>query len=587
MRSRFPILILCGVAWLALGAFGRAAEVSVGAKLSHRVAESGVAVQLQVEISGASGDVNPPDVQVDGLDVKFAFPSSSHRVQIVNGQITNERSTTLVYEVMPKREGDFTIPALQVAVNGRIYKTEPVALKVQKPGAAAGGDAPPSAVAEIEVKRNKVYLGEVIPVEVRLVVDVRMRAQLENAPELNGDGFTVQKFPRFTESRDVRDGHEVAVVSFRSAMTPTKAGKLTIGPCEIPYIGQVARAKRNVRRSLFDQFFDDDFFNPLNSERRRFVAKAEAVELDVKPFPVEGRPKDFTGAVGQFAFDAAGSPSTVKLGEPVTMRLVVSGDGNFDRVQAPALVSADGWKTYDAAEKFEPSNEMRTSGTKTFEMPVVPEAKHREMPQFQFSFFDPQTEKYVTLRSTPAPLVVQGEPLVAPAQPAPATPAPDATPIPRNDIAGIRYEEGRRRTFAPIHTQRGFWVAQGLAALVALGLVSSRWLRPDPAKARGAALRRERDELWSRLRGEEGEFYELAAKVVQVETALVGGVEPGSVDAAVAKRFLQAGDGAAAEIDAIFDARAERLYAGGAVAAAVPSAERERVLRALEGIRRR
>lgn len=587
MRALLSILMLCG-----LGATtSRGEDVSVSANLSHRVAEIGSQVHLEVEIAGGSGNVNPPDVQVDGLDVRFAFPSSSQHIEIINGRMKAEKRTTLLYEIVPQREGDFTIPALQVPVDGKVYQTTPVGLKVQKQGAAPDGSAPLSASLEIEVKRTEVYVGEVVPVEVRLIADDRMQIrEVPNAPELSGDGFTIQKFPGLKQSREVRNGREYTVVSFKTAMTPTKAGKLTIGPCEIPFIASVQRQRRAQprSRSQIDSFFDGFFNAP--TEMRRFSAKAAAVELNVKPLPVDGRPKDFAGAVGEFRMDGVGSPSTVKLGEPVTMRLTVAGEGNFDRVQAPVLVSEDGWKAYDTSEKFDPDNESKTGGTKTFEVPVIPEAKHREMPQFQFSYFDPKAEKYVTLKTKAQPLVVEGEPLVAPA-PAPsmptaatAAPAPDATPSPRNDISGIHYEEGARGTFAPIHTRALFWVANGLATLVAAGLLAGRWLQADPVKTRAGELRRERDELWSKVSGDGAEFYEHAARLLQVQAAIASGGEPASVDAALTKRIVQADEETAVVIEAIFDARAERLYAGGAVGTAVSSAERERVLRMLEKV---
>ncbi|MEQ1861481.1 MAG: BatD family protein [Chthoniobacteraceae bacterium] len=577
--------MLC-LAWLCASAL--AADVAVRAQLSQRVAEVGASVQLQVEINGARGDVMPPEVDVEGLQIAYAFPSTSQRVQMINGQITSERSTTHVFEVVPKREGEFTIPALVVTVDGRAYKTEPVALKVQKRGAGADDATKEAKVtAAIEVKKKSVFVGEAVPVEVRLSAEGQMRIEeVPNAPALSGDGFTIQKFPRFTQQQTTSGG---MVIAFRTAMTATKAGKLTIGPCDIPFVARVARQRANRSKSLFDQFFPRDFTNPLSSESRRFDATAEAVEIEVKPLPVEGRPRDFSGAVGQFQFEGDGSPSTVKLGEPLTMRLRVTGEGNFDRVQAPTLVDADGWKAYEASEKFEAGNELKTTGTKAFEIPVVPEAKHRQMPQFQFSFFDPAAEKYVTLRSKPDALVVQGEPLVAPPARAAESPSAAATPAPAAaaDIAGLRYEEGPRRTFAPIFERPVFWIAHGFAALFALGFVAARGLRRDPAKARIAALRSERDELWRALRGGGDDFHERAARFVQVEAAIVGDVEAVSVDAPVANRVLNADAETAAAIDAIFDGRAARLYAGGAAVAPVSAADSERVLRVLDKLWRR
>jgi hypothetical protein len=589
MRSRLSPFIAFCIVWFASSALALTSEVSVRAQLSQHTAEVGSQVQLQVEVNGARSEA-PPEIEVDGLDVQYVGPSTSHRVELINGQMKSETQTTHVFQIVPKREGNFTIPALPVTVDGRVYKTQPVALKVQKgsaPADAQGGEM--KAFAEIDVKKKSAYVGEIVPVEMRLLVDARVRVEdVTNVPELTGDDFTMQRSPRRTQERETRNGQDYNVIVFRTAMTPTKAGKLTIGPCELPFIAQVTRPKRARSRSLFDSFFGEDFFDPFNSERRRFDAKAAAIEFEVKPLPVEGRPKDFSGAIGRFQFEAEGSPDRVKVGEPVTMKMRVTGDGNFDRVQAPMLVNPAGWKAYDASAKFDANDELKTSGTKTFEMPVVPEAKHEQMPQFAFSFFDPGLEKYVTLRSKPAPLFVQGEPLVAPAAPA-TTPVPAPAATVATDIAGLRYDAGPTRTFSPIYTRAGFWLAQGLAGLAALTLCANRWLRREPAKVRVAALRRERDELWRRLRsgGESADFYEQAAKLVQIETALAGGVEPASVDALVARRLARPDAETASGIDAIFEARAERLYAGaGTVSTAVSAGERERVLKTLERFHR-
>ena len=51
-------------------------------------------------------------------------------------------------------------------------------------------------------------------------------------------------------------------------------------------------------------------------------------------------------------------------------------------------------------------------------MAVIPEVKKTAMPVFEFSYFDPEQAKYVTLKSEPAPLTVQGG---APPPPPPVT----------------------------------------------------------------------------------------------------------------------------------------------------------------------
>jgi len=82
--------------WLALIGQILAADVSVRATLSHRSAEVGQPVQLQVTVDGSSSGTKPPDVDVDGLEVRYAGPSSSQQIQMINGQITRQITTVHV-----------------------------------------------------------------------------------------------------------------------------------------------------------------------------------------------------------------------------------------------------------------------------------------------------------------------------------------------------------------------------------------------------------------------------------------------------------------------------------------------------------
>ena len=308
--ARRILLLSLVFAWFARPSHLLADQPSVQSRLSAAVAEVGAELQLEVEVSGASGETAPPEVTVDGLEIRYAGPSSSTQIQFINGRVLKDVRTTHVYQVVPQKEGDFTIPALSVAVDGKTFRTQPIGLKVQKGAAGQDGSAQGAqarAFAEIRTKRTDAYVGEALDVEVRLYVDAQIRLEeVTNAPELTSDSFTVQKFPRFEEDSEQRDGRLYRVVIFRTSLTPTKAGKLEIGPCTIPFVAQVQRQRRNRPKSLFGGLLDDDFFDPFGAfaERRRFDAKAAAFTLNVKPLPTTGRPKSFSGAVGQFSFEA-------------------------------------------------------------------------------------------------------------------------------------------------------------------------------------------------------------------------------------------------------------------------------------------
>ena len=580
----------------AIGAV-RAADVTARAIISPATTQVGEPVQLQIEVENARGRIMGPDVSVDGLDVNYRGSSQSQQTQLGTGGFSSVSKLSLNYEVLPKREGDFTIPALTVVVDGKTLQTKPVGLKVQKgaSGQPRADSNPAKASAEIELKKKNVYVGEAVPIEVKLLIDERVRVGEVGGFELVGEGFTAQKFPKFDQQRETRDGRTYLGVIFRTVLTPSKAGKITVGPCEIPFLAQMPRERKTRRRGVFDSFFDDDFFGGLGAfaETQRYNAQAPAVEINVKPLPAEGRPKDFSGAVGQFQFDAESPTARVKTGEPLNMRLRVSGEGNFDRVQAPALVDKAGWQAYDASEKFDPANELKNSGTKSFEMPVVPQAAHNQTPQFAFSFFDPVAEKYVTQKSKPTPLVVEGAP-VAPTAPTPSLATIAATPRPVAQAAAetkpssvtvpLQYELGERRDFTPLHRRPVFWMWNGAAAVGAFGLVGLRLLQRDPQQKRAAALRREREQLLRGLRSDRrpDEFFDRAARVLQLATALKTGVDSSCVDAAAAKSALAREDEVANQIEEIFDRRGALIYAGGGGGTELTRSERERILAVLE-----
>ena len=94
--------------------------------------------------------------------------------------------------------------------------------------------------------------------------------------------------------------------------------------------------------------------------------------------------------------------------------------------------------------------------------------------------------------------------------------------------------------------------------------------------------------LLAKLRRSEiahAEFFDAAARVIQIDAALATGADAAGVDATAA-RALAGADAATAEvIDEVFNARAEMHFAGGGRDdGRVPGDERGRVLAALEKI---
>jgi hypothetical protein len=269
---------------------------------------------------------------------------------------------------------------------------EKLPLKVT-PGEKTTGEGD-LAFGEIRVSRKTVYVGEDVPVDILYFLDRSARWNATKAPTLDGDGFTTRRVVEGGQKEAELAGKKYARVLLRTVATPTKAGRFSLGPAKMHF---VYSKQQNTRYSPGGV----GTFGP----EQEVVVSAPAVELEVKPLPVNGRPKDFDGAVGKFQLTATGRPDRVKAGDPVTMTVIITGQGNFDRIKAPALDEPTGWRTYPATDKFDTNAfSSLTGGWKTFEIAVVPEEEKTETPVFTFSYFDPDEAKYVTLKSDPTPL---------------------------------------------------------------------------------------------------------------------------------------------------------------------------------------
>jgi len=572
-------------------------QISVKPKLSEETAAVGDSIEFRIGLPGVSGRVAAPQLEVDGLQCYGPQISNNFTYDSASGA---RSEATLVYTIQPERAGTFTIPAQRFRAGDKMIVTQQVVLKVQdeqsNPNGKGGLD--PKGTVEIVLPKKTAYIGEVLPVEIHMYVDSAVRWALAAPPTLDGEGFTKSKLSNGQKGVVERNGREYDEVIFRATITPIKAGVVRIGPSEIDYQAQIPRAQPKRHRNPFDPFFGDDFFNdPFGAftqvENKKAVT--EGVQLTVKSLPTQGRPANFSGAVGQFAFSGEGSPNRVKMGDPVTMKLKVGGSGNFDRVNAPVLTDADGWRSYPATSNFKPDDEFGSHGIKTFEVAVIPETKKTQMPVFEFSYFDPVMEKYETASSGHIPLEVEGKIVPPPtpanvvhAQPTGATPAPAPVPHPEvNDIHGIAYDFGKVRSFQPLYLQRGFLAAQAVPALLLGGSIIGRFRKPRVDKSQSIAWKKERSAQLSKMRKESDPtaFYGSAARALQIEAALVSGQNPDSIDSATVCRVLEADEESAATIENVFQVRGEALYAGrGGNHEGIPDTTRRRIIATIENL---
>ncbi len=600
---------------------------SATAVLRNSEAEVGQMVHMEIKVSGANNAEVPNDISVDGLEI---HPTGTSR-QFEMRNFTTTSSITYNYTILPLKGGTFRIPPQTVRAGGTTLRTEELVLHVaasaaggsargQNPAGSGGGqtaDSSKIAFAELVVPKKTAYVGEVIPVVVR--VGFFGRGQVTDLPEFKTQGFTMQKFqaPDHPQVETI-NGRRCEVWTFKTALSATRPGKFELGPVQTNAVVVVPRQRQrsnnnpNRPRSPFDIFdMDDPFSDPffadpfgMMGQQQRRTIQSEPVALEVKSLP-SGAPPGFSGAVGNFTMTVEANPKSVQVGDPITVTSTVTGRGNFDRIDGPVLEDERGWHKYPPTSKFKQDDDVGISGTKTFETVLSPNEKKQTIAPFVFSFFDPAKEKYVTLRSDAIPVRVEGTAIAAaspppsaaaplnPASPTPATaasPSTAATPKPQDILYQLTERPATAQSFVPLYERKTFWLAQIVPLLLLLAFLGAklRQARLGNREARRtAALHHEAAELLRRLRRSDvpaQEYFSQASRAVQVKTALIKDVDPNVVDAETAARAFRLDETSHARLRELFQKKDEMRYSG-ASNGGVSNENKREVLDLIESLR--
>ena len=592
-RSRLITTWLAALIAIAGNERAFADSLNVTAVLTSSETVLGEPVQLQIRVTGARGADAPDEIVADGLEIHRT--GTSQHFEMNNFNVTS--SVVYDYTVMPLKAGTFTIPPQRIRVGGNALSTPKLTLNVSdSPGRSSAsrpsqGTQPANAgkfvFAELIVPKKTAFVGEVVPVQIRLGFDPRAYPKLTDGPEITGQGFTAQKLQQSGENEETVDGRVYHVVTFKTAIAAARAGKFEIGPVKAKAQVMVARRGRSPRaRSPFDLFntddpFSDPFFaNPFSQfgERREVEIKSDPVALEVKPLPT-GAPPGFSGAIGNFTMTTDAKPKSVQVGDPITVTSTISGRGNFDRVGAPVIEDERGWHKYPPSSKFAKDDEVGISGTKTFETVLSPNEKKQSLPVMEFAYFDPVKEQYVTLRSEPVAINVEGGAVAAaspvavpPGSTPPAIATKPTTPAKPHDILYQLTERPKAaQSFTPLYAQPTFWSAQLIPLLALLGLIGwkIRQARIDNrAGQRIAALQHEAAELMRKLhRGDASprEYYAEASRVVRVKAALASGsrqIDPNTVDVDTAAETFRLNGDSRERLRRLFEQCDELQYSG-------------------------
>jgi hypothetical protein len=592
-RRHTTALTACLTAVALLGAVvaGRtlAAPPPVNVTLEPRQISLGETAQLTITTSGSGMDsLTLPTVP--GLE--FRVVGQSRRIEIING--ATMMSNSMILRITPQTAGIFTIPGLTPQSQPLVLRVSPDTGSASgmpygnlsppgRPPVIAGGSAPAgthmaadgAAFVRMNLPKRDVYVGESIPVDIEVGLRDGFVTSLNGLPTLTGNDFTLNNLSRKPERTErMVDGRQYTVLTWHSMLAPVKPGTFTL-TVETPLTIRVRT--RPARDSMIEDMLGDPFLQNYfgATVSKDITASSVPADLKVLPLPTEGRPANFSGAVGSFKIASDVAAGSAAVGDPLTLRLHVTGSGNFDRVDTPMIEHLDDWKTYPPKSTFTPGDAIGYKGEKTFEQPLI--AAHpgtQSLPDLSFSYFDPETRRYETAHSTPPPVTI------APALAESAPPAPGAAATAGANTAagtaapaaGLRPDHapdgGTTHSLVPLAWRPAF---AALPSLLALGFAGG-WIslglrhrgRPATPAARAKTLSQNGIRLLVQMEaaaraGDSAAFFTAAREALQHSFAARWPDSPPELTPDELEARLGAD---AAAVQQIFDLAVEARYAG-------------------------
>jgi hypothetical protein len=476
------VILFCLAAFLCLGVLG-ASAASFSASLDRDTVALGESVTLSLTFEGGQSK-NVPTPSVPGL--QFSQIGTSQSVNIVNSAMSS--TVTVTFSVTPQHDGKFVIPAMSADLNGQQFTSQPLqltVLKVNAPSAAAVNSGSEVAFMKLVLPKQRVYAGEIVVAQVQIFLrdDVQNfgNFQFTSTP---ADGFVIGKSAQSGRYRTQIGNRTYTVIPISMALTVLKAGDLSLGPFTAG-LTVVLPSDQQGGEPFFRQFFN-------SGEQKQVSLATDQIEVQSLPLPTEGRPTDFNGAVGHYTMTVTAGPTNVAVGDPITVRIQISGRGALDSLTLPDQPAWRDFKVYPPTSKVETSGQLGLEGGKTFEEIVTPQNTDvHELPQFSFSFFDPDDGNYHTLTQSAVQLAVHATGLApAPVIAAAKTAGAENPSLPQ-DILPIKEEFGTIVTAAPpLVTRPAFLALQGLPVLA--WVAAFIWRKRADSLANNPRLRRQR-----------------------------------------------------------------------------------------------
>ena len=475
---------------------------------------------LTLTLTYDGGQTNEqPQLDVLNRDFNIFSVGSSFQHNYINGKISQKQQWQAV--LMPKREGELTIPAVKLGkltsnpLTVKVVKASPQNLNRDSDTATGH----PRYAVDAVVDNKNPYVQEQIIYTLKLTDRGGLQGE---APyfESEDDGAWIIKSLGAPEIHSqIVNGQTIRELIFKYALFPQKSGKLQVPAAKF----RGFYLTKETRNDPFGRFFNDDIFLGGFGMTDVFATK-NPIFLSTKPIDINVKPAAETAGdwwlpaqdVRLHAQFDAGKPE-FKVGEAVTRTVYLQATGVIDS-QLPEVdfPQAAGLKQYPEKPEFsmKVQNGQVIATEKIANVYIPGESGELTLPAVSVPWFNVKTNQPEIARIPEQKIIVGGS--AAPALPPAAAPAPTVS-------------AGNSQTASPLTQSRIYAL---LAAAFVFGLVFCFLLmrffagrkphaaampsinpqKDIPAAARAKDLRRLRDALllWAQDRYPDERIFNLS-----------------------------------------------------------------------------
>jgi hypothetical protein len=401
-RIAFSILLLAIISGNLI-----AQEISFSASVNKNPIGLKDHFSFTLTIKNGKGTISNPNLH--DFNVLYG-PGSSTSIQFVNGKQTSTYSYT--YTLSPKKTGDFVLGPFKATINGKTYQSNKINIKVtggssssavQKSSSGNNNNRNTAEISnvtgtgdliiKIVLNKSSVYVGE--SVLTTFILYSRYQAlELQEFETPNFNGFWAEELKNTRASWDDKiqliNGKQYRKATLRRmVLIPQHSGNIKIDKIKLSAL---------VNASFFNRGTVVD-------------AISNAPVLKVKPLP-DGKPKNFSGAVGTFELSAKASSNQINTNDALNYVIEVKGKGNLKLVNEFDVPFPGDFEKYDpkTSENIK-VDQSGMHGTKKWDYLLIPRhAGDYTIPALHFTYFDLKTKKYKTLQSSPIDInVIKGE----------------------------------------------------------------------------------------------------------------------------------------------------------------------------------